>query len=378
MIDVESCYTGNVKKTVLLVAAIMLIIVLLTLLFLIKNSFSESTNHTTEEPIQVVADNLEIPWEIAFLPDQSMLVTERTGTLLRITSRSRHQFSISGVEHIGEGGLLGLVLHPNFETNQWLYLYLTTKTEAGLSNRVERYDFDLTQNKLSNRKVIIENIPGAKYHDGGRIAFGPDKLLYITTGDAGQSDAAQNKNSLAGKILRVTDQGRTPKDNPFDSPIFSYGHRNPQGLAWDDSGNLWITEHGPSGLESGLDEINLVNKGQNYGWPLVRGDEVGQNLVEPVIHSGVNETWAPAGLEILSKQLFFVGLKGEALYSAHVNEDQLGKLATYFKNEYGRLRIVKFSPDKKWLYLATSNTDGRGTVQTNDDKIIKVSVQLFD
>lgn len=386
------------KKNIL-IGLLLFSLILFAAFFLFRNSllkhyFSPTTSEITlgvtqekmlssnsdsdQESVQVVAENLEIPWEIVFLPDSSLLVTERPGILLRINSQERQKILIAGVEHTGEGGLLGLELHPDFEKNNWIYLYLTTKTSTGLINRVERYNFDLARNRLSNKKTIIDNIPGATFHDGGRIAFGPDGMLYITTGDAGKEDSAQDRGSLAGKILRVTDLGAVPSDNPFNNPVYSYGHRNPQGLAWDQAGKLWISEHGPSGLESGLDEINLVKKGQNYGWPLVKGDEAGEGLVGPVIHSGTKDTWAPAGLEIFGEKLFFVGLRGEALYSAKMAQDKLKDLKANFKGEFGRLRIVKLSPDKKWLYVATSNTDGRGTVQEGDDKIIRLRVDQLE
>ena len=209
--------------------------------------------------VEIIAENLKIPWEIAFLPEGDLLATERPGTLKRIGKEGR-VYNIEGVEHIGEGGLLGMALHPQFAENRWIYLYLTTKTGDELKNRVERYYFQ--NNRLSDKKIIIDGIPGAAYHDGGRIAFGPDGNLYITTGDAGNSQLAQDVNSFAGKILHLKDDGSVPSDNPFGNAVWSYGHRNPQGLAWDDQGRLWATEHGRSGVLSGFDEFNLIEKGK--------------------------------------------------------------------------------------------------------------------
>ena len=246
-----------------------------------------------EESEKIVAENLRIPWEIAFLPDGTMLVTERPGTLKHITENTT-AVNVEGVVHRGEGGLLGMALHPNFKNNKYIYLYSTTSTEGKLTNRVERYVYE--NEKLSDRKTIIENIPGSNNHDGGRIAFGPDGLLYIATAVAEGTNTAQDKNSLAGKILRIKDDGSIPADNPFGNATYSYGHRNPQGLAWDDSGQLWATEHGPSGRETGQDELNRIQKGQNYGWPTITGDEFEACLVKPVALSVVHETWAPAGL----------------------------------------------------------------------------------
>lgn len=185
------------------------------------------------EVISIAVQNLQTPWEIVFLPDGRMLITERPGTLTLIDNE-KVQIPIMDVFERSESGLLGLALHPDFEENQWLYLYLTYEASDGLLNRVERYQFDGIT--LTDKLIIIDQIPGSNNHDGGRIEFGPDGLLYITTGDAGNSSSAQDINSLAGKILRLHDDGSIPQDNPFGSAVFSYGHRNPQGLAWDDQG----------------------------------------------------------------------------------------------------------------------------------------------
>ena len=225
---------------------------------------SPETGKDEQPDIEVVAENLEIPWEVAFLPSGELLVTERPGRLLKI-GQDKKVFQISGVRHIGEGGLLGLTLHPDFENNNLIYLYLTSTDNGEVVNRVERYK--LENDTLTNREVILEGIGGASNHDGGRIKFGPDGFLYITTGDAQNSKLSQDTNSLNGKILRVTADGEIPSDNPFGNAVYSYGHRNVQGLAWDSEGRLWATEHGRSGILSGLDELNLIEKGKNYGWP---------------------------------------------------------------------------------------------------------------
>lgn len=319
---------------------------------------------TQKQPTEVTAEGLQIPWEVAFLPSGEILVTERPGKLLKI-GKDRQTIPIEGVQHVGEGGLLGLALHPNFKDNQLIYLYLTTKAGDGLRNRVERYRLEGT--KLADRKSIIENIPGAALHDGGRLAFGPDQKLYITTGDAGVKPLAQNKNSLAGKILRVNDDGSIPSDNPFGSAVWSYGHRNVQGIAWDDKGRMWATEHGARAH----DELNRIERGANYGWSVIQGDEVKAGMVSPIIQSG-DTTWAPAGLTFLDNKLYFSGLAGQALFSVTVKDDgSLGELETHLKDTFGRLRAVVAGPDRNF-YLTTSNTDGRGQPQPGDDKIIKI------
>ncbi len=324
--------------------------------------------------IEVIVQNLNIPWEIAFLPDGDMLVTERPGKLLRIGSETKVVKEIAGVKHIGEGGLLGLALHPNFSQNNFLYLYSTTQDARGITNRVERYKF--TNDTLSEQKVILEGIKGSANHDGGRIAFGPDKYLYITTGDAENSSLAQDKNSLNGKILRISDDGSIPPDNPFGNAVYSLGHRNPQGLVWDKDGTLWETEHGPSGTQTGYDEVNVITKGANYGWPEIRGDQTQAGMVSPVIQSGSNDTWAPSGMTYWNGSLFFAGLRGEALYQARIINQNKLDLTTHFKQEYGRIRTVVLGKDG-FMYLATNNKDGRGQEKAGDDKIIKINPQIF-
>lgn len=260
-----------------------------------------------QNDIEVVADKLQIPWAIAWLPDGQILVTERPGRLLKISS-DRSVIPIDGVAHVGEGGLMGVAVHPQFTSNQWIYLYLTTRAGDGLVNRVERYR--LVGNQLRDKQVILDKLPGARFHDGGRLAFGPDGLLYVTVGDATDDEEAQNPASLNGTILRVNDDGSVPSDNPLGTAVYSYGHRNSQGLAWDDRGRLWATEHGRSGLQSGLDEINVIEAGKNYGWPLIEGDERAAGMESPVFQSGPDVTWAPAGAAWYDGSIFFAGLRG--------------------------------------------------------------------
>ncbi len=337
-------------------------------------SFKEGiTSGARSGELEIIAENLHIPWEIAFLPDGDLLVTERPGTLKRI-GKEQKTYIIEGVEHIGEGGLLGLALHPRFSENQWVYLYLTTRSGDSLINRVERYRF--AGDRLTEKTVIIDNIPGAAYHDGGRIAFGPDGYLYVTTGDAGKNNLAQDISSLAGKILRLKDDGSIPSDNPFGNAVYAYGHRNSQGLAWDDKGQLWATEHGRSGVLSGLDELNLIEKGKNYGWPVIQGDETKANMESPITQSGPDETWAPAGATFWNGSVFFGGLRGEALYEANVINERNVSIKVHFRKEFGRIRAVVLGPDT-FLYLITSNTDGRGEIKTGDDKIIRVNPLIF-
>lgn len=318
--------------------------------------------------VEVVAEGLEIPWDIAFLPDESMLVTERPGRVVHI--ESGRVFPVEGVRHVGEAGLLGIALHPNFSENSFVYLYQTVDTtDGGVKNQVVRYTY--TAEEFLYDTLILDNIPAARNHDGGRIAFGPDSLLYVTVGDAQNKNSAQDTAVLSGSILRVRDDGSIPEDNPFGNAVYSYGHRNPQGLTWDDEGRLWSTEHGRSGLRSGYDEINNIVRGANYGWPKSEGDTVVMDTVAPVLHSTATETWAPASAEFYNGRIFFGGLRGEALYEAVLEGDTVVELRQHLKKQYGRIRTVRLGPDG-YLYLTTSNRDGRGVPTGTDDRIIRI------
>lgn len=317
---------------------------------------------------KVIAKDLFVPWDIVFLPEGDLLVTERSGTIRRI---GVHPVTITlpDVLHTGEGGLMGMALHPNFTENKFVYLYFTVRDNAQ-TNRVARFTLD--GDRLIPNKTIIENIPSALYHDGGQLAFGPDGMLYITVGDAEEPNLAQDLNSMAGKTLRYTADGQIPADNPFGTAVWSYGHRNAQGITWDDRGRMWQTEHGRSGTLSGLDELNLIEKGKNYGWPVIQGTATRENMVTPIINSGESYTWAPAGIAYTKGSLFFAGLRGSALYQAKLGEGQsVVSLNRHLENTFGRLRAVVLGPDG-FLYITTSNKDGRGTVKIGDDKIIRI------
>ena len=321
--------------------------------------------------ITQVAKGLDTPWEIGFLPEGGILATERSG-ILALIEKNGKQITIAGVRETGEGGLLGLALHPDFANNRWLYIYLTSNDTGTLTNRVERYTYN-ADHTVTERVVILDGIKGSSNHDGGRIRFGLDGLLYITTGDAGSPQRAQDPQALEGKILRLTDEGKVPVGNPWGNPIYSIGHRNPQGLAWDSQGRLWATEHGPSGVETGNDELNLIEAGKNYGWPVIRGTETRDGMETPKLESGKGNTWAPGGLEIVKDVAYFPGLRGSALYAVDLNDVRPGALHTYFKGEYGRLRVARLGPDGL-LYLGTSNKDGRGSPGPDDDQLFKIDL----
>nr|WP_233739818.1 PQQ-dependent sugar dehydrogenase [Halovenus carboxidivorans] len=318
---------------------------------------------------------MDVPWEVVVLGEGRYLVTERSGDLLLIEDGQRRvleQFDELDTPPLGEGGLLGIAVHPNFEENNYLYVYQTVARES-VENTVRRYEVDFASNELRNETVIIDGIPSDRFHNGGRIAFGPDDHLYVTTGDATQSDLAQDRGSLAGKILRLTPDGGVPEDNPFGNEVYSYGHRNPQGLAWDDRGRLWATEHG----SDARDELNLVERGANYGWPEIRGDETAPEMRSPVFHSGAYETRAPAGTAAVDGSVFFAGLRGERLYEATITGERVSAFTAHFSGDFGRIRGVTVGPDREYLYLTTSNTDGRGEPGADDDRLIRIPLAAF-
>lgn len=329
---------------------------------------TEITGTQKPERITTITTGLEIPWALDFLPSGDILFTEREGKVKLISGNQVVEITtIPDVKVYGEGGLMGLALHPDFENNNYVYLMLTYSGNGDdTKNRVVRYKFQ--NNQLSERKIIVDAIPGAIFHNGGRIKFGPDGFLYITTGDSLEPSLAQNRNSLAGKILRVTDEGQAAPGNPFNNMVYSYGHRNPQGLAWDSDGRLWSTEHGRSS-PSGYDEVNLIIMGRNYGWPEIQGSEKRDGMESPLAQSG-QETWAPGGAAFYEGSFFFTGLRGEALYELKIENDN-AIITKHLLNEYGRIRDVVLGPDNL-LYISTSNRDGRGEPASTDDRIIQI------
>ena len=326
--------------------------------------------------VETVAENLDIPWSIVWDPDGTIFFTERNGNVRIIQDGIVSEKPILSLDVGGfEGGLLGIALDPNYSENHYIYLFYTYNNLFSTENKVVRYvESNLT---LSEDKVLIDKIPGGPHHDGGRIQFGPDGKLYITTGDAGNAGLAQDKNSVAGKILRINSDGSIPEDNPFSgSPIYSYGHRNPQGLDWDESGNLVATEHGPRQH----DEINVIVPGANYGWPDIIGSETMEGLVTPIMNTD-NDTWAPSGAEFYdgnkipqwTGKFFVATLRGNHLHMIDfdIEKNKVLSHQKLFVGDFGRLRDVATGPDG-YLYFLTSNRDGRGSPEINDDRILRI------
>ncbi|MDD4289615.1 MAG: PQQ-dependent sugar dehydrogenase, partial [Atribacterota bacterium] len=269
-----------------------------------------------EYHVETWVENLDIPWELVFLSENKALVTERNGQIRLIENSILQQEPykvVDEVAHIGEGGLMGFAKHPRYPQQKYLYIMHTYLGDNELYNRVIR--FIDTGNTMEFDKIIIDKIPGSQVHNGGRIAFGPDEMLYICTGDTWQAEIAQDINNSGGKILRLTPEGDIPDDNPFnDSPVYSLGHRNTQGLAWHpETGILFSSEHGPSG-EFGLrdkDIINIIEKGGNYGWPLVLGDANVEPYIDPIIMWP--QATPPSGMTFWNNDLFVATLRSRAL-----------------------------------------------------------------
>jgi glucose/arabinose dehydrogenase len=312
--------------------------------------------------VTTIAEKLEAPWGLAFLPDGSALVTERDTTrILQVATNGtvREVQRVAEADPAGEGGLLGIAVSPDYTTDAWVYVYYT----AAEDNRVARFKLGETP------QPIFTGIPKAGNHNGGRIAFGPDGLLYVGTGDAAERDGAQNREFLGGKILRLTPDGQPAPGNPFgSSPVYSYGHRNVQGLAWDSRGRLFAAEFG----QNRYDELNLIEPGGNYGWPTVEGTGDEKGFINPVATWSTSDA-SPSGIAILDDRVYVACLRGTKLY--RVGTDGSGAQAL-FDGEYGRLRHAEVAPDGS-LWILTSNRDGRGSPDEADDRILRLDVSTL-
>lgn len=326
---------------------------------------------------RTLATGLVVPWGLAFLPSGDALVTTReSGDVVRVR-RTGGRVDVGRIaaargSERGEGGLLGVAVSPRFAQNRWVYFYLTTATD----NRVIRMRYAAGQ--LGDKQVVLSGIPRGSTHNGGRIKFGPDGKLYVGTGDVRadqpgqqQGSVSQDPGSLAGKILRVNRDGTVPAGNPFGAgnPVWTKGHRNVQGLAWDGQGRMWATEFG----ELDRDELNQVVAGEDYGWPAVEGGDGPGPFADPFVVWDPTETCSPSGLTVRGNRAWVAALRGRSLYSVVLSGPNARRVTRYFNGELGRIRTVELAPDGS-LWLMTSNRDGRGTPGPGDDKVVRVTL----
>ncbi len=320
------------------------------------------------EVVATMASGLAVPWGIDFLPDGSAVVTERdTARVLVITPPDGPgEGEVVEVGRVpetapqGEAGLLGVAVSPDFQRDHLLYFYVCTADE----NQVVRAE--LEGGRLGPTEPILTGIRNGFIHDGGRLAFGPDGFLFVSTGETGEDQLARERTGFAGKILRITTSGDPAPGNPFDDEIWSWGHRNVQGLAFDDSGQLWASEFG----FDTFDELNLIEAGDDYGWPIVEGQGGEPDFHDPELTWPVDEA-SPSGLAYLDGELWMAGLRGERLWRIPLDGGHASDPTAYFAGEYGRLRTVAVAPDGR-LWLTTSNQDGRGDPAADDDRILVV------
>ena len=340
------------RNIVFAIIALFVLVVILLVTFLPKPVVQNGYE------LEIIAENLDTPWAIDFLPDGKMIFTERHGRVGILDDGRMKVLGNIAVSEVSESGLLGVAVDPEFSSNNFVYLYYTHEN----GNRVSRFALN---EGLEDEFILIDDIPNARFHDGGRIKFGHDGKIYITTGDATNPSTAQDINSLAGKILRINKDGTIPEDNPFRNHVYSYGHRNPQGMAWL-NGRLYASEHGPTQN----DEINLIGKGQNYGWP-TECDEP-SDYINP-IRCYTEFTLAPAGIAFYNNDLYVAALRGTQLRRIVFDDEH----KTILKEEElfsGLGRIREVVEHDGYLYIATSNKDGRGIPKTNDDKIIRIKI----
>ncbi|CDG65735.1 MAG: hypothetical protein PWQ15_765 [Methanobacterium sp.] len=344
-------------KVVAIASTLILMAIFLVFMFIDPLNNNE-TNYTTE----VLAENLEVPWAIDFLPDDRMIFTQRGGKVSILDGNNLKTVGQVNVTQNGESGFLGIAVDPNFNSTHYLYVYYS----SGDYNRISRFKLDGDQ--LTNETVLIDNIPAAAIHDGGRLKFGPDGKLYATTGDSANPSLAQDTSSLAGKILRLNPDGTVPSENPFGNYVYSYGHRNPQGITWSPSGIMYASEHG----QNKNDEINIIIKGGNYGWPLYEGNNTATNYIKP-ISVYMEFTLAPSGIAYHQGSLYVAGLRGTQLRKLTLSTDEQTVIEeTATLTLLGRIREVV--EHQGYLYITTSNRDGRGLPQRGDDKIIRIKI----
>lgn len=331
------------------------------------NSSQEKEVISPQEDREVLAENLHIPWSINKF-DETFYISERTGSIVKIAGGKQERQKVElqkPLSTAAEAGLLGLILSPDFMKSNEAFAYYTYEDNGDQYNRI--VILSLNDDVWREEKTLIDGIPSGQYHHGGRLKIGPDGKLYATTGDAATNpEIAQDLQSLGGKILRINLDGTIPDDNPIhDSYVYSYGHRNPQGLAWTSDGKLYASEHGPSAH----DEINNIQPGKNYGWPILQGSQSKSGMETPLFQSGSNMTWAPSGMVASNGKLYVATLRGNAVREFDLNSNQTREVVTGL----GRIRDIYIEGNT--LYFVSNNTDGRGNPDETDDKLYRVKLE---
>ncbi|MGM0901469.1 MAG: PQQ-dependent sugar dehydrogenase [Bacillota bacterium] len=342
-----------------------------------SNEGNENESHSPADPqpvedketasrqleLQVIAQDLKVPWAVN-KTDDTFYISEREGSIVKVEEGQQTRQEVvleKPLAGASEAGLLGFVLAPDFQETGKAFGYYTYQ-DIGQFNRI--IELTLKDNQWRETKLLLDKIPSGNVHHGGRLAFGPDGKLYATAGDAAEPELAQNLDKLNGKILRLNQDGTVPNDNPFkDSYVFSYGHRNPQGMTWAEDGTMYASEHGPNAH----DEINIIEPGKNYGWPVIVGDDKQEGMESPLFHSGT-DTWAPSGMVISNGKIYVATLRGNAVREFNLETMETREVVTGL----GRIRDVFLEGNQ--LYFVSNNTDGRGVPQENDDKLYQVSL----
>ncbi|MFJ9213790.1 PQQ-dependent sugar dehydrogenase [Streptomyces sp. NPDC102264] len=318
--------------------------------------------------IRTVSSGWTVPWGLSWLPDGAALVTERDSFKVFKLTQSGTRTQVGTVPNVvttgGEGGLLGIAVSPNWNTDHYIYLMHTSSSD----NRIVRMTYD--GSSLGGYTVLVSGIAKNRYHNGGRIKFGPDGYLYATTGDAQNANLSQDANSLSGKILRMTPEGRPAPGNPFGTLVYSLGHRNPQGLAWDAQGRLWEAEFG----NTRFDELNLIEPGKNYGWPVCEGNCTTAGMTNPARQWPTNEA-SPSAVAYADGALYLAALRGERLWRIPVTGTSTGTPVAYYASQYGRLRTVEQIPGTNALWLATTNADANGGEPAGADKVFQIDLR---
>lgn len=350
------------------------LLLLLLLLFVLggcsktkqQDEKTENATTLTTSKLDIITDNLQAPWSIQKSGDVFYL-SERPGNIVKVEDgrvERQHVELSKELSTASEAGLLGFVLAPDFFESKRAYAYYTYVDDSKQFNRI--ITLMLLDNKWKEESLLVDRINSGTYHHGGRLKIGPDGKLYATVGDATEPMLAQNLSTLEGKILRLHLDGTIPDDNPFpNSYVYSFGHRNPQGLTWTSDGKMYASEHG----NSANDEINIIQKGQNYGWPIIEGSEEQQGMVAPIVTSEYNTTWAPSGMDNNEEKLYVAALRGTAILEFTIETLEKRELVS------GLGRIRDLYVDNQFLYFISNNTDGRGNPLINDDKLYRIPLE---